>query len=432
MLEQEQIFKNNKEQQLLILKRFVGGDSGIPVFNTEGINKMMDDLSKGNDPDLFEAGLNFIDNLITVPGGYSPEHMILEKARESVPIGTVRGKSIKTVKGWRPLPKGHIKHPEHSTVAEPQHIATGANKTESTIHEAKKNDPGRKQISVDDRWKHYETALRMVVNGDHKAAIAYGRGGVGKTYTLQQILEAKKKTPFNEEFHDKGGHEYDYVKITGKNTLTDFWRNLYEHNGKTLIFDDCDSVLDHDDVINILKGGLDSSGDGTVEYRALKGNEEAGTNPVPQRFKFNGRIIFITNKAANEFKDGKLQPLKSRALTVNLTMDKDETMDRAAKILPKLDVRDAHGRVMTDVTLAEKQKALQFIKDHKDEIEIDNFNTRTIGSIIKAVRAEKKGDTDDWKGLAATMLGLEHFEKATEEDLIKADLIDDYNYLQKK
>ena len=450
MKELQKIHEINEALKTTILSGFsVHSNAKLNVYTTDSINRLFDDVEKADDPYVFDAAVNFLDCLVPIKeGSFVSELDVLQKGKDEKPVGyiTPSGKFMKTATGWKAVPKGKQTggSTAHAGAHSPAHVHTP---NEKQVADSKKDDANRKHLTTDDRWNHYETALNMVLKGRHKAAIAYGRGGLGKTYTLEKMIDKVRQDTkgkggrmFDDEIHvpanartaseeedeevdmkDQNGNDYDFVKITGKNSLTTFWRNLYEHNGKTLLYDDCDSVLDHEDVINILKGALDTSGNGTVEYRALKGNEDTGEGPVPRRFKFTGRIIFITNLGEEEFKNGKLQPLKTRALTVNLTMDKKQTLERAKKILPNMVIKDADFKPIPGVTLADKDKAVKFMEDHMDEIGIGDFNARTLGTIIKCVKEQQDGTTKDWKGLAAMMLGMEHFEKADQSDLQKAN-----------
>jgi hypothetical protein len=49
-----------------------------------------------------------------------------------------------------------------------------------------------------------------------------------------------------------------FTQIKGFSTAKNMFRTLYENNGSTIIFDDCDSILKDAIAINILKAALDS------------------------------------------------------------------------------------------------------------------------------------------------------------------------------
>lgn len=264
------------------------------------------------------------------------------------------------------------------------------------------------RLSVDQRWKAYETYADMVADGDAKSMIAYGSGGVGKTYTIQQLLKKKSMKPFDEEKHSEGDEGYDFVKITGKSNMTELWKTLYQHNGKLIMFDDCDGFLENGEAIDILKGALDTTGDGTIQYKEIKDSD--GTL-LPKRFKFKGRVMMITNRPATDFVSGDLQAFKSRSLLANLTMTKDETIAKMKAILPDLTVTDVGGNEIPGVTIKEKMKAYEFIKEHQDEIDLSNLNMRTFGSAVKLIKKAEKNKVD-YKPLITPLFGLDSYKSS--------------------
>lgn len=279
----------------------------------------------------------------------------------------------------------------------------GGNTSEKSPKESKKSTEQQKtsrkeklrsEISVEDRWEAYETYVAMMVAGASKALVAYGTGGVGKTYTLTKELEANNMVGFDEEVHKPAfsgvageGEEpqenvaegdYDYVKITGKATPTAMYKALYEHNGKLIIFDDCDSVLKNEDAANILKGALDTTGDGTVSYGSAKSIKDEDGNKIPQRFKFTGQVVFISNLGSDEVP----QALLSRSLRVDLTMNAGETVERMRQIAPKMKLTDKKGEPLK-VTQQDKDYVLDLLDEVKDDIDVGFLNARTFGSLVK-------------------------------------------------
>ena len=297
-------------------------------------------------------------------------------------------------------------HKEYVTksgvVTEPSAVATGAAKevvaTKGPV------------VDVNTRWESYDLFLDMVVSGMSKSIIAFGTGGVGKTYTMEQVMKRHNQVEYDDV---DAGHgldtpgEYDYVKITGKSTPTAMFKALYEHNGKTIVFDDCDSVLKDETSINIFKGALDTSGGGGVTYdsgrdtkTAKKGHEnQKGESIVPKRFKFNGRVIFISNLQPENMP----QPLvDSRALAVDLSMTIDDTVERLRQISQIMPITDASGNKI-EVSEADRTAAVDFINEYRNQIRPGKLNARTMGNITKIIHTSS-GTNRDWKKMALTML----------------------------
>lgn len=232
---------------------------------------------------------------------------------------------------------------------------------------------------VKDRWNSYELYCRMVFKGLRKGLIAYGIGGVGKTFTVLSLLKDSKMVEYDEEM-DPTPDEYDFIKISGKSTAAALYMALYEHNRKLIIFDDCDSVLKDPDGINILKGALDTSGDGTITWASASPMKDSKGEYVPQRFKFKGRVIFISNIPRHRMLEPMTQPLVSRSLSIDLTMNSKETMDRLKEIKYKIPFQDNYGEEI-EVENEYRDSAINFLEKHMSNINIGNLNARVLGSI---------------------------------------------------
>jgi hypothetical protein len=155
---------------------------------------------------------------------------------------------------------------------------------------------------------------------------------------------------------------------------------LYDNNGKLIIFDDCDSVLEDKVALNILKSALDSYEKRTITWMAkMNRNDE-----YPQQFDFTGRIIFISNKSKESMNDAIL----SRSLTVDLTMTPNDKIDRMSAIL---------GSILPEYSLEAKKEALDFLKTVKDKV---SLNMRMLIMVTK-MRATYP---NNWKDMAEYMV----------------------------
>jgi hypothetical protein len=108
------------------------------------------------------------------------------------------------------------------------------------------------------------------------------------------------------------------------------------------------------------------------------------SDEYPQHFDFTGRIIFISNKAKSSI-DG---AILSRSLTVDLTMNSDEKIERMTTILPNI-----LPQYDNDVKL----EALSFLTQNK---ETANLNMRTLIMVIKM----RYSNPDNWMDMATYML----------------------------
>lgn len=222
-----------------------------------------------------------------------------------------------------------------------------------------------------------------VIKGRMKSLIAYGSGGVGKTFTVTQELQKAGKKIFDPELHDPGDDDYDYVKLTGKMTAAAVYKAMYEHNGKILLFDDCDSVLQDENAINLFKGALDTSGDGTIDWGSAKKIKGFDGEEIPQKFAFNGRAMFISNLDIEGKAGEMLQPIVSRGYGINLSMDRKATMDRIRHI-----ATDHSTGKLTNLkfpgtpsyTHEDMEAVMAYADKHREKAA--DLNVRTIGTLL--------------------------------------------------
>ena len=214
------------------------------------------------------------------------------------------------------------------------------------------------------------------------------------TFTLEsKILPAKELIEFDPELDmEKGGDEYDYVKIGGKIGSMEVQRLMYNHSNKILIFDDCDSMWNDDGLINVLKNALDTSGRGKTQWaKPLPESQKDLGDVVPSSFVFNGRMIFITNLSKQELAErGAAAVVESRCASTDLSMNMDQTMDRLSKIKDSLVIKDENRNKIEDVTAEDKDLAFNVFKDLSHFARIDQLNTRVLTQMIAKARYIRK------------------------------------------
>jgi hypothetical protein len=143
-------------------------------------------------------------------------------------------------------------------------------------------------------------------------------------------------------------------------------------------------VLKDPVAVNVLKAALDS-----YDVRKVAWVSSLRVDGLPQSFEFTGRIIFISNLDMNRIPE----PIVSRSISIDLTMNMEEKIERMAALLPTLE---------KSVSIEAKTEVLDLLKEHRSEIK--NLNLRTL---LKAVRIRKayEAQTDAngepiWKELA--------------------------------
>lgn len=257
-----------------------------------------------------------------------------------------------------------------------------------------------KSFTVDQKFHMMEQLIKMTVRGSSKGMLITGKGGIGKTYTVLDMLARMGKVDWmkaraeagvteidegddDETIEDKVhslaelGVKGDYVVFKGYATAAALYRLLYEHKNRIVVFDDCDSILRDETAVNVLKGALD-----TYEERWISWNTNAAAPDLPPCFKFEGQVIIISNSEMEKVNEA----VRTRCMKVDVTMSKPQRIQRMRTILPRL---------MPEVPMELKEEALALIEENL-EIAAD-VSFRALMNVIK-IRVEP--DMPDWKDLA--------------------------------
>lgn len=221
------------------------------------------------------------------------------------------------------------------------------------------------------RFKYYEDLATLTIFKELKSIFVAGEGGIGKTYTVRQILES-------EEFKE----DKDYVYVKGHVSAYALYQVLEENSHKPFIFDDCDGILKDPIALNILKGVIDS-----YSVRRVKWLTNSGVKTrVTRSFEFTGSIIFLSNLTVEQVP----QPIVSRTTMVDVSMDSTEKMKRMRHIVN-------HMPEMEHISMEDREKLLTILNSYK--LLVKDFNLR---SLVKAANMFNK--TGDWSYVKASIL----------------------------
>jgi len=223
-------------------------------------------------------------------------------------------------------------------------------------------------FTINQKFEYLENLTQMVVNGITPSLILVGEGGIGKSHTVKSVINSLDIP------------ETNYTFIKGYSTARGLYNLLYDNNGKIIIFDDCDSVLDDRVAVNILKSALDSYDSREISWLS----KMAKSDEYPNKFEFTGQIIFISNKKKSSIDEAIL----SRSLTVDLTMTPSEKIGRMKHILPN---------ILPNYQLDVKEDALNFLDVNKDKCQL-NFRTLIMISKIRLAHP------DNWRQLSTYMI----------------------------
>ena len=238
------------------------------------------------------------------------------------------------------------------------------------------------EFSINERFDFVSKIVTMVASKTTASAIISGSGGLGKTYSVLKALKAagiKDITDLADfQIGDKIDTKRSFRVVKGYSTAKGLFRTLQECNGMTIVFDDCDSILRDPVALNLLKGALDSYGD-----RYISWNADIRDDDLDKTFKFSGQIIFITNVSSEKLD----QAVKSRAMVVDLSMTRDEMLERMRTIAQS-------DEFLPEIDASPKREALDFLQENMDRIA--NLSLRTL---IQTVKIANSGDSS-WKSLA--------------------------------
>jgi hypothetical protein len=250
-----------------------------------------------------------------------------------------------------------VKEDEESdvTVTKPAPSKEADKKVIVAQHDYEFGDP-------DEVFSDLQTYVDMVLEGEMNSLIVTGQSGVGKTYLVLQRLEEKGLK-----------RNQDFFKITGKSTAAGMYISMYEHNGKILLYDDCDSIFNDVNAINVLKGGLDTTKVREISWNSAAPLKTAGKSNVAKTFDFTGKIIFISNLSKKKV----AKALQSRAFMLEIALTKEDMISRMWTLLPKVEIPS--GAVIKG---AMKNKAMNLLIQAAEEYEFVELNMRTL---LKAI-----------------------------------------------
>lgn len=230
---------------------------------------------------------------------------------------------------------------------------------------------------IDSQRRRFRTLNRMadgVVAGNVRSMIVSGPAGIGKTYTIEGLLETSK----DEE-------KIQYTAVRGFMKATGLYKLLWENReeNQVLLLDDCDSAFQDEVSLNLLKAALDSSKKRTLSWRSEKRFEDECGEEIPKSFEYKGSVIFITNLNFEQMisQGNKLAPhfsaLISRSFYIDLNMGSArEYVLRIKDVLENTDMAYTLG-------LNEKQtdKLMTFIEANYSRLR--ELSLRMVGKLAK-------------------------------------------------
>lgn len=226
--------------------------------------------------------------------------------------------------------------------------------------------------------------------GSVRAATVSGAPGVGKTHTVNRVLESHK---------EQNGLNYVVVKgaISGIQLYMLGYGMKEEKN--VIVLDDADGIFQDDDALNILKAMNDSGTERIVSW--MKESNALKADGIPTSYIFKGSMIFLTNIDMQRAVDSgtakiheHLAAILSRSLYLDLKLHTPaELVEWVCHSVTK------HG-IMTQLGLNQKQTAevIRFIRENTEQLRSVSIRTALqVAGLIKA-------DSDTWENDARILL----------------------------
>ena len=238
-----------------------------------------------------------------------------------------------------------------------------------------------------ERFQILEDMTRACKKGDVRAMIVTGPPGVGKSFGVEKVLGKHDMIATLSEKAPK------YQVVKGAMSAIGLYCKLFNYADKdnVLVFDDCDSILQEDLSLNILKAALDSKKTRRIHWNtdSFKLRNEG----VPDSFEFKGSAIFITNIKFENVKSKKMRDhlaaIESRCHYIDLTIDSErEKMLRIKQIV---------GDGMLKAHMLDEETHERVV----DFIDINKKNLRELSlrTVLK-VADLAKAFPDNWEAMA--------------------------------
>ncbi len=155
-----------------------------------------------------------------------------------------------------------------------------------------------------------------------------------------------------------------YIYVKGTCTAAALYELLWLYRTKLIIADDIDKILKDDDAMNYIKAAVDTyavreisklsknntfNSMGMTDEQMWERYEEHDGKLLPNKFKFTGKLIVISNIHEDDFDEAFL----SRSIHTDVRLSREELIDRMHFLMPRL---------RENVCLEYKMEALKYLE----------------------------------------------------------------------
>lgn len=170
---------------------------------------------------------------------------------------------------------------------------------------------------------------------------------------------------------------------------------MYQANGRVLLYDDADTVFTIKENKLLLKQAMDNKPYRPIKWAAKVPYVDLGAKIgiMPKEFIYSGKMIIITNLSG-----GQIDPaIKSRSRFVDVDLSPEQFMDRLEGLIPEIQKNEAPY-----IPLPYFQKAFDWLKEiFVNKKVISKFDIRTfVNGLVKELYI-LGGDMSMWETIAA-------------------------------
>jgi len=243
---------------------------------------------------------------------------------------------------------------------------------------------------IENRFNVMETLVDGVIDRNIKSMIISGAPGIGKSFTVDEKLQAAQKAG-----------KCRVNQLTGSCTPIGLYLQLWNHQnaGDVLILDDIDSIFNDIESLNLLKGALDTGRTRQISWMSASSylREEGADNT----FEFKGTVVFITNMNFDLMieKASKMSP--HFAALVNRCVYLDLGIHSTREIMVRINQVIRNTNILNDlgVSKSHTDEIMKWMVEHKDSLR--SLSIRTILQLASFIKTSES----NWKMIAdATMI----------------------------
>lgn len=229
-------------------------------------------------------------------------------------------------------------------------------------------------IPLKEQFFRLEKYIDAIIEGYYSALYIHGDSGIGKTQSIENAVARAKDKSIFVSLGDGGD-------LKG---AADLAKILYNNkDGKVIIFDDFDSILEKKNCLGIMKAALNDKKTRTISW--VDGTKRAKKDTIPSTFTFTSRVIVISNKT-------KINPtLKNRFLSCKIEIEKHDALNW---------IRENFNSFETKIPLEYRNEVADFIEENITKFRTVDFRMFKKILFERFIDMSNKDHSEMWKRVA--------------------------------